>query len=147
VHNLALQLRPSVLDDMGLPAAIQHFVDDCRNRYPLRIDLAVRGFDQQRLPANVETALYRIIQESLTNVVRHAKAQTASVLIESRDGVVRAVVEDDGCGFDPSSTDVRRPHLGLYGIRERAELLGGKVTIESSLGQGTSLFIEIPWTP
>lgn len=146
VHNMALQLRPSVLDDLGLPAAIQHYVDDCRSRYPLRIDLAVRGLDQQRLPANVETALYRVIQESLTNVVRHARAQTASVLIENHNGAVRAVIEDDGCGFDPSAVDLRHAHLGLYGIRERAELLGGKVMIESAPGHGTSLFIEIPWT-
>ncbi|MCL4507211.1 MAG: HAMP domain-containing protein [Chloroflexi bacterium] len=144
VHNLALQLRPSVLDDLGLPAAIQRYVDDCRSRYPLRIDLAVRGLDQQRLPANMETALYRIIQESITNVVRHANAQTASVLIECHNGVVRAVIEDDGCGFDPSAVELRQPHLGLYGIRERAELLGGKVVIESAPGQGTSLFIAIP---
>ena len=144
VHALALQLRPSVLDDLGLPAAIQRYVDDCRGRYPLRIDLAMRGLDQQRLPADVETALYRIIQESITNVVRHAGAQTASVLIENHDGTVRTVIEDDGCGFDPSEIDLRQPHLGLYGIRERAELLGGKVTLESSSGKGTSLFIEIP---
>ncbi len=145
VHSLALQLRPSVLDDLGLAAAIKRFVDDCRSRCPLRIDLAVRGLDQQRLPADVETALYRIIQESLTNVIRHAGAQTASVLIESHGGLVRTVVEDDGCGFEPTAIDLRQPHLGLYGIRERAELLGGKVMIESSPGQGTSLFIEIPW--
>jgi signal transduction histidine kinase len=142
VHNLALQLRPSVLDDLGLPAALERYVADCRRRYRLPIDLAVRGLEVERLPAQVETALYRIVQESLTNVVRHAAARTASVLVERRNGSVRAIIEDDGRGFDPVSAS--REQLGLYGIRERAELLGGTLTIESAPGQGASLFIEIP---
>jgi signal transduction histidine kinase len=141
VHNLAVQLRPSVLDDVGLPAALERCVNDYQRRYHLIIDLAVRGLESARLPAEVETALYRIVQESLTNVARHAQAQTASVMIERRDGIVRAIIEDDGCGFKMCAVHNR---LGLYGIRERAELLGGKLTIESEEGKGTSLFVEIP---
>ncbi|MBI3242128.1 MAG: HAMP domain-containing protein, partial [Chloroflexi bacterium] len=130
VHSLARQLRPSVLDDLGLPAALERYVADCQRRYSLHIDLAMRGL-AERLPAAVETALYRIVQESLTNVARHAQAGTASVLVERRNGTVRAVVEDDGCGFDPETAGKVEQRLGLYGIRERAELLGGKLTIES----------------
>jgi len=144
VHNLALQLRPSVLDDLGLPAALERYVNDCTQRYNLQIDLAVHGFNEQRLPAEVETALYRIAQESLANVARHAQATTASILIERRNGSVRAIIEDDGRGFDPVTAGKAERRLGLYGIRERAELLGGTLTIESTPGHGSSLFVEIP---
>jgi signal transduction histidine kinase len=144
VHNLALQLRPSVLDDLGLPAALERHVADCQRRYSLHIDLAVHGFTEERLPPEVETALYRIVQEGLTNVARHAQATTASVLVERRNGVVRAILEDDGRGFDPESAGQAERRLGLYGIRERAELLGGALTIESEPGHGASLFVEIP---
>jgi signal transduction histidine kinase len=143
VHSLALQLRPSVLDDLGLAAAIERYVADCRRHAGLEIDLAMRGLER-RLPPEVETALYRIIQESLTNVLRHAHAQTASVIVERRDGAVRAIVEDDGCGFDPATAGRREQRLGLYGMRERAELLNGRVEIESAPGQGTSVMVEIP---
>lgn len=147
VHSLALQLRPSVLDDLGLPAALERHIADCRRRYALQIDVAINGLANRRLPPDVETALYRIIQESLTNVVRHAQAQTASVLIECRDQHVRAIVEDDGVGFDPAAASRSDRRFGLYSIRERAELLGGSLTIESEPGHGTSLFVEIPLQP
>jgi signal transduction histidine kinase len=144
VHTLALQLRPSVLDDLGLAAALERYVDDYRRRYQLPIDLAIHGLSDQRLPAEVETALYRILQEALTNVARHAQATTASVLVEQHAGTVRAIVEDDGRGFDPLVAGKAEQRLGLYGVRERAELLGGKLTIESEPGRGVSLFVEIP---
>jgi signal transduction histidine kinase len=144
VHNLALQLRPSVLDDLGLPAALERYVHDCNRRYNLQIDLAVHGLDAQRLPPEVETALYRIAQESVTNIARHAQARTASILIERRNGSVQIIIEDDGRGFDPATAGKAERRLGLYGIRERAELLGGKLTIESAPGYGTSLFVKIP---
>jgi signal transduction histidine kinase len=147
VHALAVQLRPSVLDDLGLPAALERHIADCRRRYPLAIDLAVSGLASDRLPATVETALYRIVQEALTNVVRHADATTASVLVERRDGAVRLVIEDDGRGFDAGAINRGDGHLGLYSIRERAELLGGTLTIESAPGQGASLFVELPLRP
>ncbi len=144
VHGLALQLRPSVLDDLGLPAAIQRHVADCRRRHHLEIDLAITGLDEQRLPPEVETALYRITQEGLTNIIRHAHAETASIFIERNPSTVREVIEDDGIGFEPAQSEALDGHLGLYGIRERAELLGGKLTIESERERGTSLYIEIP---
>lgn len=144
VHSLSLQLRPSVLDDLGLPAAIQRHVADCRRRHHITIDLAIIGLEEERLPPEVETALYRITQEGLTNIVRHSHAQTASILLERSNGSVRAVIEDDGVGFEPVHGESPDKHLGLYGIRERAELLGGKLTIESELERGTSLYIEIP---
>ncbi|MBI3763292.1 MAG: HAMP domain-containing protein [Chloroflexi bacterium] len=144
VHDLALQLRPSVLDDMGLPAALERYVTECRRRFGLTIDLAVHGLADQRLDPTLETALYRIVQEALTNVGRHARARTVSVLLERRDGKVLAIVEDDGVGFDPASAGKAQQRLGLFGIRERAELLGGRLIIESEPGRGTSIFVEVP---
>jgi signal transduction histidine kinase len=144
VHRLSVQLRPSVLDDLGLPEAIRRHIADYRRRYPLNIDLAITGMDEKRLPPEIETALYRMIQEGLTNIVRHAEAHTVSICIEYSDDKVLVVIEDDGKGFDVTSVRHQDGHLGLYGIQERAELLAGKVEIESQIGQGTSLFIEIP---
>jgi signal transduction histidine kinase len=110
------------------------------------IDFQVLGLDGQRLPSNIETALYRIVQEALTNVARHAEAQSVSVLLEYRDDSVKLIVEDDGVGFDVATiADARaRERLGLYGMRERASLLGGTLTIESLPGTGTAIFVDIP---
>jgi signal transduction histidine kinase len=144
VHALALQLRPSVLDDLGLAAAIERTVQDCRRRHGLDVDLVIQGLDGERLPTEIETALYRIVQEGLTNVARHAQANTAAVVVERRLDALHVIVEDDGCGFDPEVAARADQRLGLYGIRERAELLGGTFTVESAPGRGTSLFISVP---
>ncbi|MFQ5421003.1 MAG: sensor histidine kinase, partial [Anaerolineae bacterium] len=98
---------------------------------------------KERLPASVETAFYRIIQEGLTNIARHANATCVSILIERRDGRVRAIIEDDGDGFDVSHS-LQAGRLGLHGMRERAELLNGTLVIESNPGQGSSIFVEAP---
>jgi signal transduction histidine kinase len=143
VRNLARELRPSVLDDLGLAAALERYVQDYQSHHPIQVDLMMVGLAEERLTPAVETALYRIVQESLTNIARHAQAQTASVLLERRGDRVRAIIEDDGLGFDPRQAS-NGDHLGLYGMRERAELLQGKMTIESEPGQGTSVFVEVP---
>jgi len=141
VHNIAFQLRPTTLDDLGLPAAIERLVHDWRKRHQIQADSVVH-LGGQRLPENVETALYRIIQEALTNVARHAEARSVSILVERRENEVVAVVEDDGKGLAP--VDLTGGRLGVAGMRERAELLGGKMTIESTPGSGTSFYIQIP---
>lgn len=148
VHALAMQLRPRILDDLGLPAALQRMADDWQARYKIPVDLLIT-IGETRLPGPVETALYRIIQETLTNIARHARAQNVSVLVERRAAsdprgeIIVVVVEDDGAGFDLDVVQDQQS-LGLLGISERAELLGGKLTIESAPGQGTSVFVEIP---
>ncbi len=142
VHNLAVELRPSVLDDLGLEAALQRHIQDYRRRFHLDIDFIAVGLDE-RLPSATETALYRIVQEGLTNIARHAQAHTASILLERRNGRVRVIIEDDGQGFALQQA-VGSGRLGLYGMRERAELLDGTFTIESEPGQGTSIFVEVP---
>lgn len=144
VHNLALQLRPSVLDDLGLAAALERYVAECRTRYGLRIELAIRGLGEDRLPPPVETAVYRIAQEALTNVVRHSGATSASVLLDRQESTLLAIVEDDGKGFDLEADGPGGRRLGVYGMRERAELLGGRLTIESESGRGTSVYVSIP---
>jgi signal transduction histidine kinase len=142
VHNLAVELRPSVLDDLGLEAALQRYIQDYRRRFRLEIDLVAVGLDE-RLPPAAETTLYRIVQEGLTNIARHAQARTASILLERRNGRVRVIIEDDGQGFALQQV-AGSGRLGLYGMRERAELLDGTFTIESKPGQGTSIFVEVP---
>lgn len=143
VHRLAARLRPALLDDLGLEAALQRFVRQWQEHSGLPVDLWVRLGDG-RLPPVVETAVYRIVQEALTNVARHARGATqVGVLLERRRGELSLIVEDDGPGFDPSRIDYTR-HLGLLGMRERAELLGGSLLIESEPGGGTVLFVRIP---
>lgn len=145
IHLLARQLRPSVLDDMGLAQAIKRHISDCQRQHGLTIDLLIHGLeDDRRLAPMIETALYRIVQEGLTNIVRHAQAETASVVLESTDDKVLLIIEDDGQGFDIDSLTSQEEHLGLHGIRERAALLNGTLVIESAPGLGTSLYIEIP---
>lgn len=146
VHRLAVELRPSVLDDLGLVAALQRSMDRWAQQLGLAIEFQAVGI-QQRLPPEVEVTLYRIIQEALTNVARHAKASNVSVLLENRGSTVMAIVEDDGVGFDPDSVlhNARQDQrLGLYGMMERASLAGGKLVVESRPGAGTTVFVEIP---
>jgi len=143
VHALAWQLRPSVLDDLGLVVALGRYIADFERRYSIQVDFTVHGLDD-RLPVTLETSLYRMTQEGLTNVARHAQAHHASVLIDQRNNIIRIIIEDDGVGFNPDAHPFGEKNLGLQGIRERTQLFGGKLTIESQPGQGTSLFIEIP---
>jgi len=147
VHDLALELRPTILDDLGLLAALRHLRKESETRFRLSVDLQVLGLDDRRLPSAIETSLYRIVQEALTNVARHAKAQSVSVLLESREDTIALIVEDDGRGFDVSQvmdSRLNRDRLGLYGMRERVSLLGGTLTIESTPQVGTAIYVEIP---
>ena len=148
VRDLALELRPSVLDDLGLVPAVQRYARTYQDRHGLAIDLQTVGLEGVRLLPPVETALYRIVQEALTNVVQHACARRVSLLLEVRAGAVVAIVEDDGCGFEVDRLmhgTVDESWLGLSGMRERAELLGGRLTVESAPGTGTTIFVEVPF--
>jgi signal transduction histidine kinase len=147
VHDLSLQLRPSVLDDLGLVPAMERLVAEFGRTHtiPVAFETNVRG--GPRLPPIVETALYRIGQEALTNVARHAGARSASLILERRGGVVTLILEDDGRGVDLASRLAgggEGRSLGIFGMRERATLLGGTLTIESTPGAGTTVFVEIP---
>jgi len=141
VHDLSMRLRPRVLDDLGLAAALERLVSEWQARHKIPVDVEIQLLE--RLPGEVETAIYRIIQETLTNIARHADASSASILVERHGDLVRAIVEDDGIGFEANTNQGER-HLGLLGMRERAELLNGTLVIESSPEHGTSIYIEIP---
>jgi signal transduction histidine kinase len=142
VRTISWWLRPSALDDLGLVSALQHYIEDYQQRHHIQVDYVARGFDE-RLPPELETSIYRIVQEGLTNIARYAQADCASVILNRRRDI-RIIIEDNGVGFDPSTIRPDNKSLGLQGIRERAALFGGSLTIESKPGQGTSLFIQIP---
>jgi len=146
MRDMALELRPSTLDDLGLVAALRRYVADYGRKHALDADFHAGSLEGTRLRPQTETALYRIAQEALTNVVRHANAGSVSVLLDRQDGHAILVVEDDGRGFDVER--VRRSgapaqKLGLLGMEERAALIGGVLTIESQPGR-TAVFVKVP---
>ena len=143
LHQLAVNLRPASLDHLGLVTALEQCVAEFGRQYHIATDFEAVGMLGKRLPIEVETALFRIVQESLTNVALHAQASRADVLISRRDRHVVATVEDDGAGFTPSSPGMEN-NLGLFGMRERIEMLGGQFIIESSPGRGTTVHVEVP---
>jgi signal transduction histidine kinase len=141
VRRLAVELRPAALDDFGLEAALERLTAGFAEQTGLKVELESRLQDD-RLPEEVETVLYRIVQEALTNIVKHAQASRVSIVITQKPGAVGAVIEDDGRGFDPEqSVD---GGIGLIGMRERVALLDGSMTIEAAPGKGTTLVIEVP---
>jgi signal transduction histidine kinase len=141
VRRLAVELRPKALDDFGLVAALERLVQTFAEATGINVHLEAQ-LGTQRLPEEVETTLYRIAQEALTNIVKHAQAGNVSILLVRRDTAVAIVIEDDGRGFEPAQ--LRRDALGLVGMRERVALLEGKLTVESSPETGTTLAVEVP---
>lgn len=142
LHHLALELRPSVLDDMGLAPALEHYSAQFQERHGVEIKLVTIDMEDKRADLCVETCIYRIIQESLTNVARHANARHISILLEWRQDQLRGIIEDDGNGFNPEG--VSKERLGLYGMEERARLLGGTLKIDSEPGEGTLVSFNLP---
>jgi signal transduction histidine kinase len=141
VRRLAVELRPKALDDFGLVAALERLVETFREQTGIEVDLEPRLGDE-RLPSDVETTLYRITQEALTNIVKHAHAKHVSIVLTRRDGSISAVIEDDGQGF--SEEQGSGNGLGLLGMHERIALVDGRLAVESSPGSGTTLSIEVP---
>jgi len=141
VRRLAVQLRPKALDDFGLVPALERLVQTFSESSGISVELEAQ-IGQERLPNDVETTVYRIVQEALTNVVKHAQASRVSILLVRRDATVTAVVEDDGRGFDPAAAG--EDSLGLEGMRERVELHEGRLTVETAPGSGTTLRVEVP---
>jgi len=143
LHRLAMDLRPTSLDHLGLVAALEQHVEAISERHELSMQFEAIGMEA-RLSPEVETSLYRIVQEALSNVILHAQATRVDVLLEKRGDKVIAIVEDNGTGFDPFAA-AQRGRLGLAGMRERAEMLGGSLIIESRPGSGTTLLVEMPY--
>jgi two-component system sensor histidine kinase UhpB len=146
VRNLSIDLRPSALDDLGLLPALRWYIKEYQQKCGIEVEFSATGL-KERLPAEMETALYRIIQEALTNTAKHAHATKARVKVCGEEGAVHASIRDDGQGFDAQSV-LRTPWqdrgLGLAGMQERAMLLDGSITIESQPGSGTTIEVTIP---
>jgi PAS domain S-box-containing protein len=147
VHHVALELRPTALDDFGLHTTLVNYVEEWSERSGVGVDFHSTGLDGKRLPSPIETALYRMVQEGLTNVLKHAQARRVSLIIQCSPDQVLAILEDDGRGFDTETVTNSwgpRGRLGLLGMRERVALVGGTLTIESTPGRGTTIFARIP---
>jgi signal transduction histidine kinase len=141
VRRLAVELRPSALDDFGLATAIERLAETFREHSGLEVDVDTQLGDE-RVPGELETTLYRIVQEALTNIAKHAGARRVSILLVQRGRSLAAVVEDDGSGFDPDA--VAADGLGLVGMHERVALVGGRLRVEASPGKGTTVAAEVP---
>ncbi len=141
VRRLAVELRPSALDDFGLGPALERLAESFGEQSGIAVDVQT-SVGPGRLAGEVETALYRIVQEALTNVAKHASAAHVSIVVTRREGVVTAIIEDDGKGF--GATGSGNDGLGLVGMKERVGLLGGRLAIESTEGSGTSIVVEVP---
>jgi signal transduction histidine kinase len=141
VRRLAVELRPKALDDFGLVPALERLTETFAEQSGVAVDFE-SALGEERLPGDLETALYRIVQEALTNVVKHADAQHVSVTLARKGSSVTAVIEDDGLGFEAGGAD--EGGLGLVGMRERLGLLGGRLAIESTEGAGTTIVAEVP---
>ena len=151
IRNLSIDLRPSALDDLGLLPALRWYVKEYQQKCSIEVEFLATGF-KDRLPAEMETALYRIVQESLTNTARHANARKVRVTLKEDAEAVYATITDDGRGFDVEAV-LKTPAqelglgLGLAGMHERAVLLDGSLTIKSSPGHGTTVTVHIPRHP
>lgn len=145
-HQLAVELRPTALDDLGLSGALATYLQDWSARTCIHGEFSSAGLETTRLPGPIETTIYRIVCEALSNVAKHAKANTVTVVVQRRASEAVTIVEDDGVGFDPEA-EISANHLGILGMKERVTLLGGGLHFESNGGHGTTLYIRLPLEP
>jgi signal transduction histidine kinase len=149
ISYLAWMLRPAILDDLGLVPALDCFVAEWSERFGIKAEFKAVNVDDEGLDPDLETNLYRITQEALTNTAKHASATSANVILEQKPGVLKLIIEDNGKGFSQAdggrATDMHG--LGLGGMRDRARLVGASFEIESSEDAGTSIFITVPVVP
>ncbi len=147
LHRVALELRPPSLDDLGLVKAVHNLVTAWSARCGIQVDLESSQYAPTGISSEIETALYRIIQEALTNVAKHSRAKRVSIILHRATAQVQTIIEDDGCGFDmtrPRRAADDSGGLGVSGIQERLSVLGGSLNIESAPRQGTTLIARIP---
>jgi signal transduction histidine kinase len=146
VRRLALDLRPGILDDLGLMATLRWYLNRWSRTFETEVEFRATDLEE-RLPPDIETALYRIVQEATTNVAKHAQASRVRVYLERKPSAIVATIEDDGCGFAAeglSTHETPGNGAGLLGMRERVGPLGGKFDLWSSPGKGTRLLVKIP---
>jgi signal transduction histidine kinase len=142
IGNLTLELRPPMLDDMGLIPALLALTERVQTQTGLRVDFYHENLDR-RFPGDVETAAYRVVQEALTNVARHAGSDSATVRVLAQD-VLTVLVSDSGSGFEVEAARASGMSTGLAGMQERASMAGGSLSIDSKPGQGTTIALELP---
>jgi signal transduction histidine kinase len=143
MRSLIFELRPADLETDGLAAALGKHVDVLRRLHPQEIELVTLGRSDRRLRPELEKGLLRIAQEAVGNALRHAGAERVELLLDVRDSRVALRVSDDGRGFDPEEAVTRSRRLGLTSMRERAEAVGGTLTIDSEAGRGTTVDVEV----
>jgi two-component system sensor histidine kinase UhpB len=144
VRRVALDLRPTILDDLGLGAALEWRIDEFTQASGVQVKIQMEGLER-RLPAEIELVFYRVGQEALNNITRHAQAKHVAVSLHRENRTIRLEVVDDGVGFNPASLPTYAPAgLGLLGMRERLAMINGTLTIESGLGQGTRILACAP---
>lgn len=147
VRRIIFDLRPMTLDDLGLAPTLTRYCEELAKQVPFQIRFVVYG-KERRLDAGVEAALFRLVQEALTNARKYAKPFKVEVKVEFLPGLVRTVVEDDGVGFDPASLErtqgKKSEHFGLLGMRERVQLFDGELTVTSAPGKGTTVIAQVP---
>jgi signal transduction histidine kinase len=147
LHRVALELRPAALDDLGLVKAIRNLAVAWSARCRIDVDFEPRQYEGIGISSEIETILYRVIQESLNNIAKHSGARRVGLVLGRSADHVHAIIEDDGCGFDPAKTRLAQNgdgRLGLLGIEERLGTVGGSLNVESTPGQGATLFARIP---
>jgi signal transduction histidine kinase len=147
VRDLSLDLRPAMLDDLGLVPALMWYFERYRARTHIQVLFKHVGLEDRRLPAEAETGAYRIVQESLTNVARHARVSEVTVRVWAGEVTLGVQIEDRGAGFNLDTALAAHTSTGLTGMRERVSLLGGRLTVESTPGQGTCVTAEFPLGP
>ena len=144
VRDMSRLLHPAMLDDLGLAAAADWYLKGFGNRHGIKIELLQEGMGE-RLASEIEATAYRIVQEALTNVARHAQARTCRVYLQRLTNSLLVTIEDDGVGFDQAAVDAAVPRgIGLVGIRERVALVRGSMRMETAPGKGTRLTVELP---
>lgn len=141
VRHLSSELRPSVLDDLGLISALRNYIHEYSRKFGILINFSYEG-DKQRLPAAMETAIYRIVQEALTNTAKYANADRADVFLIQQTDMVSVAIQDYGLGFEWKDGEERG--VGLYSMEERASILGGTFTLQSAFGKGTTITVSFP---
>jgi len=146
MHSLIRELRPTALDDLGLQTAMSNYIHEWSQQTGIAVDFHSQGLLNQRLESHLESTIYRVVQEALNNVLKHADAKSVSVILEKRGNTVSIIVEDDGIGFDAEAL-LKPPagngRFGLLGMRERVMLVGGSLNIESTPGVGTTILVHI----
>jgi len=148
IHKLAIELRPTMIDEIGLWHTLINYIDKYKNEFGIKVDLKCQGMEA-RLPLTLEISLYRIIQEALTNIVKHSCAKNVEIVINNQPDKISIFVKDDGCGFDYDEflkSDKWKNSMGILGMKERAALIYGIFALKSQKGMGTSLSVFVPFS-